>query len=88
MIALDVMMGSKRGRPRSDGNKIAVKLNGDLVQMMRWIVRLRKQQGFTLADLCDPLLRGPIEIEYAKIEPQVEKIKREEMKGADQLAEE
>lgn len=82
------LMGTKRGRPKGDGEKRAVKLHGDLVDKIAWIVRLRKQDGFTAADLCDPLLRPSVDAEYAKIEAQVEKIKREEKKGADQLADE
>ncbi len=69
---------SSRGRPpkengSGDTKAKMVRLSNDLAGMISWIVKL---EGGTASQLLDPLIRGPIQARYAKIKPQVEKIKR------------
>ena len=56
-----------------------VRLKADLADMLGWISRLiEKDTGhkFSSARWLDPLVRGPIEAEYAQYAARVEKIKR------------
>lgn len=76
-------MANRRGRPRKpDGESTEpVKLASDLMEKIRWIVRIAKLKGdagFTANELIEPILRPQIEAKYKLIEPDVEKIKKAE----------
>lgn len=92
MLTLERPMGKqpKRGRPAkpADEGTRAVKLNADLVDMIKWIVKFRREQepSFTAAQLVDPLLRPQILLQYGKVKDRVEKIKRDTAAAADNLA--
>jgi hypothetical protein len=84
-------MGKGRGRPKKpdeEGTR-SVKLNADLVEMIKWIVHITKRDrpGYSAAQLVDPLLRPQIMARYKVIEQDVEKIKRAEASASEKATE-
>lgn len=84
-------MGKARGRPpKPEEDKKLVKLNADLVEMITWIVRIKKRDtpGYTAADLVEPLLKPQIVARYKLIEDDVKRIKKAEESAASKSSEE
>ena len=89
ITVMEQPMAAKRGRPmKSDGsgdvNSRQVRLPNDLADKIGWIVRIRKhtESGFTVAQLIEPMIRPGVNLQYAKIESQVEKIKKTEREAS------
>jgi hypothetical protein len=75
-------MAKKRGRPpKPAGETEPVKLAGDLMEKIRWIVRIAKlkgDSGYTANELIEPMLRPQIDAKYKLIEADVARIKKAE----------
>jgi hypothetical protein len=76
------MSKAKGGRPtkiEGDRSTKLVRLPADLAEMLAWINRI---SGISSADFIDPLIRPQVELEYRRIQPARDAVKKAEEESA------
>lgn len=67
-----------------------VKLHADLVEMIAFIVRIKRKEdpGYSAAELVEPLLRPQIKARYERMQSDAEKIKKAEASALEKMEDE